>query len=247
MLIVSAGMEKAGTGWIFNMINDLIINSNKPGYSDVRLVRDRFHLHSVLRHHNCNGGKLNARKLIQLLIPHFLNKSFAIKTHRGPTWALKLLLKLKICKGIYVYRDPRDVVVSMFEHSEKIRAEGRTNSFGSLKSIEEVIFYVRNTLNIYSSWTSIDGIMKIKYEDFREDPFFQMKAISTFIELDLSDSQIKNIIDKYTPNKTSQKGLHLNKGITGRFRSVLKSSELKLCQEYFGNYPSEMGYSDWSE
>lgn len=246
MIIISAGMEKAGTGWVFNMVNDLLVNSDQPGYMDVRLVRENFHLHSLLKHHNCNVGKLNLRKTIRLLVPHFLNTSFVVKTHQGPTWIVKLLLRLKIAKAVYVYRDPRDVVVSMFEHGEKIRAEGRTNSFSSLKSMEEVIAYVRNTLDIYRDWTLTDGVLSIKYEDFREDPFLNLKKIYNFLQLDFTDQKTKYIVDKYNSNGTPQKGLHLNKGVTGRFRSALKASDLELCQKYFGSYPQEMGYSDWA-
>ena len=101
MIVVSAGMQKSGTSWYFNLTNDLLIAG---GYQDIHVIRQKFRLHSILRYPNCNIGQLNLSKLGLLTIPHFCGNKFVVKTHKAPSKSLHYLMSLKIIKATYIYR-----------------------------------------------------------------------------------------------------------------------------------------------
>ena len=55
-LVLSASMESAGSGWLFNLTNELL---RRVGCSDVRQVREQYGLDDVLQWDNCNLGFLD--------------------------------------------------------------------------------------------------------------------------------------------------------------------------------------------
>ena len=101
MIVFSAGMQKSGTAWYFNLTNDLL---SKAGYQDTRSLRDRFGLNDFLLHHNCNIGELCGSKLKHLEALHNAGFTFAVKTHSGLTEKLKELIKKGVAKITYIYR-----------------------------------------------------------------------------------------------------------------------------------------------
>ena len=90
MLIVSAGMEKSGTGWYFNMTNDVLVAA---GHSDSRQIREMYGLQSVMEHFNCNIGEITAGKLNRLKAPLQDGKTYCVKTHSGYTPNLAVLMQ----------------------------------------------------------------------------------------------------------------------------------------------------------
>ena len=143
MLVFSAGMQKSGSGWYFNMTNDLLVET---GYQDVRAVRDRHNLQDILQYENCNIGRPDSHTLRRLLLPLVLGNSFAVKSHASPTRSLYYLMRLGLCHPTYIYRDPRDIVLSAYNHGEQIRANGKTHTFGHLKSFDDAISFVADCL-----------------------------------------------------------------------------------------------------
>ncbi len=51
MLVLSVGIPKSGSGWYFNLKNDLLIAA---GHQDVRDIRKKFNLESCMKYYNCN-------------------------------------------------------------------------------------------------------------------------------------------------------------------------------------------------
>ncbi|MDF1516265.1 MAG: hypothetical protein P1S60_20815, partial [Anaerolineae bacterium] len=86
MIIVSAAMVKSGSGWYYNMTNDLMVVG---GHQDARYVRDKYHLNSIMRYSNCNIEYPILPIMMMLLIPHMQGHTFAVKTHQAPTWTVK--------------------------------------------------------------------------------------------------------------------------------------------------------------
>ena len=90
MIILSVGMPRAGSGWYYNLTNDLVVAS---GYQDGRQIRKRYHLQNILTEVNCNIGALTPRRLLAVLLPSLMGNTFVIKAHAAPTpFALRLIL-----------------------------------------------------------------------------------------------------------------------------------------------------------
>ena len=57
MIILSVGMPRAGSGWYYNLTNDLILAT---GGQDARQIRKKYHLGRILTEVNCNIGTLDS-------------------------------------------------------------------------------------------------------------------------------------------------------------------------------------------
>src|SRR5690606_17442749 len=78
MIILAAGMPRAGSGWHYNLTHDIVVAT---GGDDARQIRKRFLLAPILTEVNCNIGSLSIKRLGPVLVPAMLGNTFAIKTH----------------------------------------------------------------------------------------------------------------------------------------------------------------------
>jgi hypothetical protein len=112
MIVLSVGMPRAGSGWHYNLIHDLM---KTAGAADARNIREKYRLQSILTEVNCNIGVLSARRLGLVTLPALMGNTFVIKAHAGPTRASRLLQSLGLLRITYIYRDPRDAMLSAFD------------------------------------------------------------------------------------------------------------------------------------
>ncbi len=246
MIVISAGMQKAGTGWYFNLTNDLLI---RAGHQDVRFIRDKFELNDMLLYHNCNIEVLSPFNLRRLEVLHHAGFTFAVKTHSGPTAALKELVRKGIFKITYIYRDPRDVAISAFEHGNDLRSKRRTDTFAKLNNLENAIMFAHDVLGVWNQYRQLNQILICRYEDLVSNPKREMIKLMDFLDLKLASSQLEEIIESYSQNrilnnKKMQGFLHYNQGVSGRFKHQMTPENLALCNQYFGHYLQQMGYAE---
>jgi len=126
MIILSVGMPRAGSGWHYNLIHDLMKTS---GCADARDIREKYGLQKILTEVNCNIGVLSARRLAMVARPALAGNTFVIKAHAAPTRASRLLSTLGLLRVTYIYRDPRDAMLSAFDYGQRALAKGRPNAF----------------------------------------------------------------------------------------------------------------------
>jgi len=240
-LILSVGMPRAGSGWHYNLVHDLIVAS---GGRSAREIRQRFLLKSILTEVNCNVGVLSTPRVMLTLIPVVFGNTYAIKAHAGPRWLVKKLIHLGKIKATYIYRDPRDALLSTFEYGQRMLQKGGTNAFSSLTSIEKAIGFMADYVRISEAWLSVDNVLQVRYEDMLLDYDHQVNLLLEFLGLNRNNDHLGSIIDKYQPDSGSreQKGLHFVKGKIGRFRDVLTPDQIEDCDSLFGDYLRRMGY-----
>ena len=241
MIVVSASLKKSGSGWYFNMTNDLLVQA---GHADVRALRARYGLGSVLKEDNC---RINPKgvNLARLLAPHLRGHTFVVKTHAEPTPSLRLLMATGVTKATYVYRDPRDVVLSVLDHGARVRKEGKTNVLAQFERVEETVRYVKQLLSAWEAWTRMDRTLTVRYEDLVADTPGQLDRLAGFLGLDVTEEALHSVAARYEQSNLDavvQDRLHFNKGIVGRFRSRMSPEELDLCTEQLGPYLKRMGY-----
>lgn len=245
MIVFSMGMIRSGSAWCFRMTNDLVVAA---GHQNAHDIKQRFQLQSVMRYENCLlSGTIWQKSLI--LIPYFLGNTFTVKGHGPLTKSRRFLINTGIARATYIFRDPRDVAVSAFEVGRKKRTQGLTGSFTDLDTIETAILRVRWELEYWDGWMQHDKVLSVRYEDLLADTIREMKRLAGFLSLDVSSQKLQDIVAAYRPKNLSnanqrRKGLHLNKGIVGRFRQVMTLEQLNLCQKHFDGYLQRMGYED---
>lgn len=248
MIVISSGMQKSGSAWFFNLTNDLLAAA---GHDDVRTIREQYHLKDILMWSNCNIRAITLSKLMRILLPHFLHHTFVVKTHGGPasmTRAIYPLMRIGHVKATYIYRDPRAVSLSAFEHGQRIREEGEHHTFAKLDSIESAIVFAKERLSVWEDWQRFGRVLMCRYEDLVTNPIKEIHRLAAYLSVDVSSDRIEEVISTYSPDavkasNSMKSSLHFSKGVPQRFRDVMRREELDMCDAVFGDYLVKMGYS----
>lgn len=239
MIVMSAGLVKSASGWLFNLTNDLLVAA---GESDVRRVKREFGLDKVLRHENCNLGAPTAGKLLALARPARAGHTFVVKTHASPGPVTRLLLRAGWIRATYTYRDPRDVVVSALEHGEKSRARGERQGFQHLHTVDEAIPFVASYLDTASHWLAAPNVLPVRYEEMIADPEAVLAAVARHLDVDVDRPTIHEVIERNDPAQAGGR-LHFNKGVAGRYREVLNDDEVARCNDTFAPFLRRADYA----
>ncbi|GAB4579083.1 MAG: hypothetical protein Fur0022_18210 [Anaerolineales bacterium] len=242
MIVLAVGMPRAGSGWHYNLTHDLMLTA---GATDAREIRRRYRLGRFLTEVNCNIGILSPVRVGAVLIPSILGNTFTIKLHAGPTPFAQTLIRRGQIRPTYIYRDPRDALLSAYEYGQRARAAGQTNAFSPLDTIEKAIEFIVEYVHYWEMWTAIPNVHSVRYESLKTDYTAEATRLAQFLGLDTASPLVRAVIEKYQPEQAQQgdRGLHFVKGVSGRFRQVLTPEQQHLCLSTFGKTLTKMGYA----
>ena len=240
MIVLCVGMPRAGSGWHYNLIHDLM---ETAGAADARDIRARFHLQSVLTEVNCNIGVLSARRLALVSVPELLGNTFVIKAHAAPTAAWSLLSKLGLIRTTYIYRDPRDAMLSAFNYGQRALSKGRPNAFSHLTGFDQALDFISDYVRIWEAWMREKDVLITRYEDLLTNYEGESAKVVKYLGLDWTRPQVRKVIENYRPaNAEGQQGTHFFKGQIGRFRDSYSADQQAALIARLGPYLSRMGY-----
>lgn len=242
MIVISGGMPRAGTGWFYNLTNDLLVAC---GYQDARAVRDRYRLHKVLLYHNCNIGRFTPHQAARVLLPHLLGNRFVVKTHHLPSPAMRWLTRLGVARPTYIYRDPRDVVLSSIEMGRKLRARGLTHTFAQHETFADHVDAVARWCQGWERWQAFPGVHMVRYEALKADPHGELRRLATFLGLAPDDATLRRVHGTYEESADETRMLrysHKNQGVVGRSARQFSAEQMALCDARLGHYIAAMGY-----
>lgn len=234
-LILSVGMPRAGSGWFYNLTHDLMVAA---GSQDARRIRERYHLQTILTEVNLNIGALTPRRLLLVLIPVLMGNTFVIKAHAGPTPMARFLIRRGLIRPTYIYRDPRDALLSAYEYGQRARRDDRENAFSRLTSLDQAIAFMQAYVHISQAWLACSQALHIRYEDLLRAYEDEAARLIAFLGLDQEGSDLSSVIDKYRPERgrAGQQGLHLVEGKIGRFRKAFTDEEKAKFLDVFGEF-----------
>lgn len=240
MIVLSVGMPRAGSGWHYNLIHDLM---ETAGYVDARVIREKYHLQSILTEVNCNIGVLSARRMTMVTIPALLGNNFVIKVHAGPSAASRLLQRLGLLRITYIYRDPRDAMLSAYDYGQRALQKGRPNAFSHLTDFDKSLAFILEYVHIWEAWMKEKDVLIARYEDLLMHYEDEISRLLGFLPLDGDTPEVRQVIEKYRPAAAEgQQGLHFYKGKIGRFREAYSAEQQRILREKLGVYLSKMGY-----
>jgi hypothetical protein len=240
MIILSVGMPRAGSGWHYNLVHDLM---KTTGCADAREIREKYRLQSILTEVNCNIGVLSARRLGMVAIPALMGSTFVIKAHAGPTTASRLLQSLGLLRITYIYRDPRDAMLSAFEYGQRGLQKGRPNAFSHLTDFQKSLDFIMDYVRIWERWAKEKNVLLARYEDLLTSYDSEVRRLAGFLKLNEGNPEIQKVIEGYRPEAAAgQQGLHFYKGRIGRFRESYSAQEQEILRLRLGPYWSRMGY-----
>ncbi|MFM8319338.1 MAG: sulfotransferase domain-containing protein [Chloroflexota bacterium] len=241
MIILSIGMPRAGSGWYYNLTNDLMLAG---GAVDARQVRRRYHLQQVLTEVNCNIGAFTARRVLAVLLPSLLGNTFVIKAHAGPTPYILPVIRRGWARAAYIYRDPRDALLSAMENGRKAVQYKRSSAFAPLVDFDTAVAFMQEYEQIWRAWMAVPQALHARYEDLLTDYDAEALRLVEFLQLDCRQPQIQAVVERYRPEKAQpdQKGLHFSQGKIGRFRSKMSAEQQARLAQVFGPALEQMGY-----
>ena len=240
MIVLSVGMPRAGSGWHYNLIHDLM---KTTGCSDAREVREQYRLQGILTEVNCNIGVLSLRRLAMVAVPALAGKTFVIKAHAGPTTWSRLLSTMGLLRITYIYRDPRDAMLSAYEYGQRALEKGRPNAFSHLSDFEKSMAFMEEYVRIWEKWQAEKDVLVARYEDLLQEYDTESARLVEFLQVDGSRLEVQEVIEGYRPDKAEgQQGLHFYKGKIGRFRESYSKEQQAILAERFGLYLRKMEY-----
>lgn len=241
MIVLSVGMPRAGSGWHYNLIHDLM---STTGCADARDIRERYRLQRILTEVNCNIGVLSARRLGLVALPGLVN-TFVIKAHAGPTAASRLLSTLGMLRITYIYRDPRDAMLSAFDFGQRALVKGRPNAFSHLSDFEKSVDFMMEYVRIWEKWLSEKNVLVARYEDLLMNYDIESAKLVEYLKLSMDKPGVKAVVEKYRPGAAEgQQGLHFFKGKIGRFREAYNDGQKAELSRRLSPYLGRMGYSE---
>lgn len=242
MIILAVGMPRAGSGWHYNLVHDLM---ETTGCDDAREIRTKFGLQNVLTEVNCNIGVLSLRRLAMVTRPALLGHTFVIKAHAGPTLAARALIQSGLLRAAYIYRDPRDAMLSAHDYGRRVlEKQGRPNAFSHLTDFQKTLGFFTEYVQDWQQWIKIPGVLTTRYEDLLQSYNAEALRLTQFLGVNPTNEAVKAVIEKYRPDGDAQgqQGTHYFKGQIGRFRERYTDEEQKILVTKFGDTLKKMGY-----
>ena len=240
MIVLSVGMPRAGSGWHYNLIHDLMKTS---GCADAREIREQYKLQNILTEVNCNIGVLSARRLAMVSIPALMGNTFVIKAHSSPTLASRLLSTLGLLRITYIYRDPRDAMLSASDFGRRALSKGRPNAFSHLSDFEKSLSFIMEYIDIWEKWMKEKNVLISRYEDLLTNYEEESSKLVNYLQLDKTRPEVQKVIDQYrSGTNPGQQGLHFFKGKIGRFQESYTTAQRQILSQKLGKYLLQMGY-----
>lgn len=240
MIILSVGMPRAGSGWHYNLIHDLM---KTTGCVDAREIRERYRLQGILTEVNCNIGVLSVRRMAMVVLPALMGNTFVIKAHAGPSAASRLLSKLGLLRITYIYRDPRDAMLSAFDYGQRALSRGRPNAFSHLSDFEKSVDFMMEYVRIWEKWVGEKNVLVSRYEDLLTRYEMETAKLLEYLQLEGNRPEVRAVIENFRPKAAEgQQGLHFYQGRIGRFRDAYDGIQRTVLKEKLAAYLPQMGY-----
>ena len=237
MLIICCGMPRSGSTLQYQLTSAIV---------EFKLAGQSLGLVPVT----------NSISLNQLLQNNSLSahKYLVIKRHKYTDEAAELV-KTGKAKAIYVYRDLRDVVVSVMNK--------RQESFEQIAKGN----FVENCLDNFYKWASLEDIFVSKYEELTVNLKKEVMRISNYLGFELNEDSAEKIAENYSLDRQIQRiknfdyetqGIgqgsvkcepisllhqnHISSGKSGQWRHSLSRQEVSTIENIADFWLIEKGY-----
>jgi hypothetical protein len=147
-------------------------------------------------------------------------------------------------RAAYIYRDPRDAMLSAFDNGQRALQKGRPNAFSHLTDFDKSVDFMLEYLRIWEGWMACSQALHTRFESLKDNYDSEAARLVGFLGLDVQDAALQAVLERYRPEaaRAQQKGIHFNKGRTGRFREKFTPDQQQVLAEKFGPYLTRMGY-----
>lgn len=240
MLIISAGMRKAGSGLAYNLIKDMVLYH---GGTDAKVLKEsNVFLQSFLLGPNARAKNVHFSNIFKAM--WFTTKTrFVIKTHKRPPLYLRCFIQLGLVSMIYIYRNPFDALLSSIEFGEKLKREGihLNTQFLKMADIDQAMSFLGTWLQDHRVFMANGRILKISYEELVTHPIKVMQQIDAHLAFHTPTEDLLKIFNAYQKAETVEQ-THLNVGIIGRGKKFLPTEYVERIEKLYGDQIRQLGF-----
>jgi len=207
-------------------------------------------------------------------LSNFVDLPKILSTHAGSSWEERVNSETQVktndwsryqhAKVLFLYRDPRDVLVSQFYH---IRHRSGYSTFEKKYMVQNKNVGLLKIINFMNKWKSFaeknqDNVLELSYEDMKADAKTALKKVLSFWDIEITDSNIDQAIENCslenmrkkeaansespwttTKEKSNSNAFHSRKGIIGEYKEFFEYSEIDAINEMISNeLNSSFGY-----
>ncbi|XP_069170151.1 sulfotransferase 1A1 isoform X3 [Procambarus clarkii] len=211
--VLVMGMPRSGTTWMLELVWTMLHNPdlNQRGnlpifirapHIDFDMMLDSKTIRSTVENPQqftkmfrqmCPGKKVEDGVFLQ--ISEALPAPRVMKTHLPSTLLPPSLLQTT--KVVYMARDPKDVVVSLFHHFCNVRFHNYTGTFDNFVKhfINNDLLYSPYWPNLMMAWEQKDdaNMHFVFYEDLKADIKKELGTLNEFLGTNLSQQQLENV------------------------------------------------------
>ncbi len=193
-------------------------------------------------------GKSNAKQIVDSIIN---NPSILFHGHWGYTIENVSLVELYGMKGIFIYRDPRDRVIS-HAYWVDTRPPGEAPHLKKLNFHDRITYLIKTTNQYYASympWRKHPQFYSCRFEDLvgpmgggiLENQLKEIKNLAKYMDISLTDENSIKIAAHLFGNKQLTKHT-FRKGQIGSWKSHFTEEQKKLFKELAGQLLIDLGY-----
>lgn len=210
LIYISYGMTKCGSTLAFKLTKSILDQAGfvQPAISSSTMISyvaklDRSHLESI---------EQEARSLGYPIV---------LKTHAPPTRDVKAWAAQGRILGHCVYRDLREMALSLMDHGTRSRSKGKT-TFSEIEDFDSALRTIRLQIPIFLEWVRLPGFIPLYYNNIAFDTYVTISQLCKQLALDVDPHKVEQVAKR-------KRGTQFNKGVPGRFREMsLEDSELIL-------------------
>src|SRR5262245_48678845 len=223
MILISYGITKSGSTLAFEMARAVLeLNGYRQHHLGDGIVNEGHHINFV-------SGWTDER--LMRLIEAASGTRVAIKTHTDPydlsTGDVQDLIDAGEVRIHVVYRDPRDLILSMLEHADRTRTSRSAPAFRQVHTLDHAIERLGVQLHRFRAWGRYPSL-KLQYERFAFDPVVGPALIADDLRLPADPERVWQMVgDEFT---------QLNVGVAGRHATDLAPDDCRRIERAFPLY-----------
>lgn len=252
LIYFSYGMTKSGSTLAFELARSGLVLS---GYDQPRLS-----LSAVMNRKKLNfcthidADNMAAIRRETRAIGH----PIAIKTHTRADPVVVRALQSGEATAHAVYRDPRDMALSMLDHGAKSRANGRPG-FVEFETLADTIDNIRHQMNSLKSWLSLPNVRPLFYDDFAFNMDETTPRILSELGLQANPEDVMRMAtrERFTQRNKARPARYLSEmspedatrfeTIFAGFYRVLIADRAALPRDGSPVIPADTDLCDWSQ
>jgi hypothetical protein len=218
LIYISYGMRKSGSTLAFEFTRAIL---EQNGFRQKRLSPE-----AVPGDASINFvQRLTAAQLERIETEaRALGYPIVLKTHLPPTPDVEAWVKAGRAQGHCVYRDPREMALSLMDHGRRARASG-ARAFSNIHTLDDAVRDIRRQVPHFTSWVRLPGFIPLYYDDVAFASQDTIRRLCEQMGLRADPAKVERHVKSWRPTQ-------YNKGVPGRAKEMPPEDAARVREEF---------------